>query len=186
MPLGGLQSMHTVRCLLIAVLSFGSTTLPAAQKDQRQTLTEAQIEEIREAGIFPNDRINLYTKYVGERAESIKSLTNRATSSARARRLDNELQDMTALMDELDSNLEQYTDRKADVREALKKLNEAAPHWVQILNTLAGELTFDEARKEAIESSEDLAEDAKRLLTEQTDYFNEHKDEKGQQRAEPK
>jgi hypothetical protein len=42
------------------------------------------------------------------------------------------------------------------------------------------------ARKEAIESGEDLADQAKRLLSEQTDYFAQHKDEQGQDRAEPK
>ena len=45
---------------------------------------------------------------------------------------------------------------------------------------------LDLARKEAIESGEDLADEAKRLLTEQTEYFKLHKDEKGQERAEPK
>lgn len=178
--------MHTLRWFLVVLLVAGSSSLLSAQKEQRQVLTESQIEAIREAGIYPNDRINLYTKYVDDRAQAIKSLTNRATSTARARKLDNELQDITALMDELGANLDQYGDRKADIRGALKKLNEEAPLWVRILNALAGEPTFDESRKEAIESCEDLTDDAKRLLTEQTDYFNQHKDEKGQQRAEPK
>ncbi|MGB8097115.1 MAG: hypothetical protein WCF17_08165 [Terracidiphilus sp.] len=174
-----------MRWFLIAILSLSSASLLPAQKEQRQTLTESQIEAIREAGIYPNDRINLYTKYVDEYAQTIKALSFRASTTARANKLDNELQDMTSLMDELDENLEQYTDRKADVRAALKKLNETAPQWVRIVNALAGEPTFDESRKEAIESCEDLADDAKRLLTEQTDYFNEHKDQRGQQRALP-
>ncbi|HTX76288.1 MAG TPA: hypothetical protein VMD29_08795 [Terracidiphilus sp.] len=148
-------------------------------------LTDSQIEAIREAGIYPNDRIDLYTKYVDDRAQAIKGLSNRASSAARARKLDNDLQDITALMDELGDNLDQYGDRKADIRSALKKLNEEAPQWVRILNALAGEPTFDESRKEAIESCEDLADDAKRLETEQIDYFNQHKDQRGQQRAEP-
>jgi hypothetical protein len=54
------------------------------------------------------------------------------------------------------------------------------------LKALPGEAGFDLARKEAIESEEDLADQAKRLLSEQTEYFNLHKDEQGQERAEPK
>jgi hypothetical protein len=177
--------MHTFRCFLIAILALSSASLLPAQKEQRQTLTEAQIEAIREAGIYPNERINLYTKYVDEYAQRIKDMSFRASSNARAKKLDDALLDITSLMDELDDNLEQYTDRKADVRGALKKLNETAPQWVRILNALAGEPAFDESRKDAIESCEDLADDAKRLLTEQTDYFNEHKDQRGQQRALP-
>ena len=54
------------------------------------------------------------------------------------------------------------------------------------MRALPGEPSFDLARKEAIESGEDLAAQAKRLLTEQTEYFNLHKDEQNQDRAEPK
>jgi methyl-accepting chemotaxis protein len=178
--------MQTRRWFFVVLFSLSCSSVLPAQKEQRQPLSDAQIEAIREAGIYPNDRINLFTKYVDEHAQTIKGLSNRSKSTARAKKLDNELEDITALMDELGDNLDQYADRKADVRDALKKLNEAAPQWVRILNALAGEPTFDESRKEAIESCEDLADDAKRLMTEQIDYFNQHKDEKGQQRAEPK
>jgi hypothetical protein len=89
-------------------------------------------------------------------------------------------------MDELGSNLDTFSDRRADIRKALKPLTEATPRWLAILNALAGEPGFDLARKEAIESGEDLADQAKRLLSEQTEYFNIHKDEANQDRAEPK
>ena len=175
-----------VRLLVLCslFLSLGAGLL--AQKEKRQPLTEVQIEEIREAGIDPSARLALYTKFVNEHAEVIKSLTNRAKSQARSRHLDDELLDFTALLDELGDNLDQYADRKADLRPALKPLTEAAPRWLGILRALAGEPGFDLARKEAIESGEDLADQAKRILAEQTEYFNLHKDEKGQERAEPK
>lgn len=89
-------------------------------------------------------------------------------------------------MDELGSNLDVYSDRKADVRKALKPLTETSQHWLGMLRALAGEPGFDLARKEAIESAEDLADEAKRMETEQTEYFKLHKDEQGQDRAEPK
>lgn len=171
--------------VLTAVLSVVCLSSPA-QKEKREPLTAAQIEEIREAGIYPGDRVNLYTKYINEHADTIKGLTTRAKSGARGQRLDNELQDLTALMDELGTNLDVYADRKADIRKALKTLNDSAPRWLGILRTLAGENGFDLARKEAIESGEDLADQAKRLLGEQTEYFALHKDEQGQERAEPK
>jgi hypothetical protein len=156
------------------------------QKEKREPLTEVQVDQIREAGVFPNDRINLYTKFLNEHADTIKGLTNRAKSGARSHRLDDELQDFTALMDELGSNLDVYSDRKADIRKALKALTEATPRWLGILRALPGESGFDLARKEALESGQDLADQAARLSTEQTDYFKLHKDEVGQERAEPK
>lgn len=178
--------MGYVRWVPAAVLCLGLATVAPAQKEQRQPLSEAQIEKIREAGIDPDERVKLYTQFLDERANTIRGLTNRAKSSARARRIDDELQDLTALMDELGSNLDEYSDRKADLRNSLKKMNELTPKWLNILKALPGEAAFDEARKEAIEAQEDLADQAKRLLTEQETYFATHKDEKGQERAEPK
>jgi hypothetical protein len=172
----------------LLLISLLTTLAPAilAQKEKRQPLTEAQIDQIREAGIDPPARITLYSKFLNEHAEVIKSLSNRAKSPARSRHLNDELLDFTALLDELADNLDQYADRKADLRPALKPLNEAAPRWLGILRALAGESGFDLERKDAIESCQDLVDQAKRILSEQTEYFNLHKDEKGQERVEPK
>ncbi len=178
--------MRFICYFLVSALVLWSARASVAQKEKREPLTSAQIDEIREAGIDPDGRISLYTKFINEHAATIKGLTSRAKSASRAQRLDGELLDLTALMDELGSNLDVYSDRKADIRKALKDLSETAPHWLAILRTLAGEPGFELSRKEAIESGEDLADEAKRLLTEQTDYFNAHKEEKGQERAEPK
>jgi len=166
-------------CLSVAVPLF-------AQLEKRQALTETQIEKIREAGIDPDERVRLYTQFLDEHADVIKGLTNRAKSTARGRRIDDELQDFTALMDEFGSNLDVYSDRHADIRKSLKPLPAATQRWLAILRALAGEPAFDLARKEAIESGEDLADQATRLLREETEYFNLHKDEQGQDRAEPK
>lgn len=178
--------MRRIWCVL-GILSFSFyAVFLHGQKEKREPLTGPQIEQIREAGIYPVDRVNLYTKFLNEHADTIKSLTNRGKSGSRVQRLDGELQDLTALMDELGSNLDVFSDRKADIRKALKPLSEDTQRWLGILRALPGEPGFDLARKEAIESGEDLADQAKRLLAEQTEYFNLHKDEQGQDRAEPK
>jgi hypothetical protein len=166
-------------CLLIAPSLL-------AQKQKREPLTETQIEQIREAGINPDERVSLYTKFLNEHADTLKGLATRAKNGSRGFRLDNELQDFTALMDELGDNLDVFSDRHADIRKSLKALTESTDRWQSILRTLGGDPIYDLARKEAMESSDDLASQAKRLLTEQTEYFNLHKDEKGQDRAEPK
>lgn len=174
------------RSQLLLILFLFVPLLALPQKQQRQPLTEAQVDQIREAGIYPDDRVKLYTKFVDQRVETIKGLAPRGHSSARTKRVDNELQDLTALMDELGSNLDQYGERKADLRKSLKALTEAAPGWLSVLNALPSESGFEVSRKEAIDSGKDLADQATQLLQEQTGYFNAHKDESGQDRAEPK
>lgn len=183
--------MRFLNSLPVAALVLLSLFLPnpssaLAQKEHHDPLTDAQVEKIREAGIDPNERIRLYTEYVNDHVNVVKGLTNRGKSDARAKKLDQELQDIATLMDELGSNLDEYSDRHADMRGALKTLADQSPHWIQTLRALAGEMPFDLSRKEAIEAGDDLAAEAQRLLREQTDYFAIHKDEKGQERAEPK
>lgn len=174
------------RLWLPALGCLALTISVAAQKEHRQPLNEKQIDEIREAGIDPDARIKLYTQFVGEKVDAIKGLTPRIHSGARTRRLDDELQDLAALMDELGANLDQYGERKADMRKSLKTLSDSTKQWQETLNALPSEPEFDLSRKEAIDSEKDLGDQAAQLLKEQTEYFAAHKDEKGQERAEPK
>ena len=97
-PVGGGSMPRWSFLVVISLLSVGPLL---AQKEQRQTLTPTEIEQIREAGIDPDERIKLYTKFVDEHVESIAALTKRPCSSARVYRLDNDLQNLASLMDEL-------------------------------------------------------------------------------------
>jgi len=170
--------------MVLTSLLFASTL--HAQKGKLEPLSEAQIGKIADAGGDPDTRIKLYAAFLDEHAAVIKGLMNRMKSAARVQRLDSELLNFTALMDELGQNLDTYSERHADLRKSLKALTEATPRWHSLLRALPGEAGFDLERKDAIESEEELADQATRLLTEQTEYFRVHKDEAGQDRAEPK
>ena len=163
--------------------------LPAAfvnaQRQVRDPLTQAQAEEIAKAGIDPNERVHLYTRYLDDHAGTIKSLAKRADTRARNDLMANDLEDFADLMDELGSNLDVYSDRKADIRKMLKPLNEAIQRWQAMLNGLPSESTFDLARTDALDSSNDLADQAKQLMQDQDQYFKEHKDQAGQERHVP-
>jgi hypothetical protein len=172
---------HILLPLILSMLIPSGTWL-RAQHVRTAALTEAEAEAVREASVYPEERVKLYTKFLEERAGKIKDLTGRPKSGARVLKLDDMLQDFTLLMDEMGSNLDQYSDRHSDIRKSLKQLTEATPRWLNILRVLPGENGFDLSRKEAIESGEELADQATRLLHEQNDYFATHKDEKGQER----
>jgi hypothetical protein len=178
--------LHTITLATLVGIAGFNASIARAQKEHHDPLTEAQVDKIREAGIDPNERIKLYTEYLNEHVNVVKSLTSRGKSEGRAAHLDRELQDVSTLMDEIGSNLDEYSDRHADMRLALKTLADESQRWLSILKALAGETQFDLSRKEAIEAGQDLTDQAQRLFREQTEYFALHKDEKGQERAEPK
>ncbi len=166
-------------CLLLAVPL-------AAQRQKRDPLTEKQQDQIEEAGIDPVARIDLYVKFLNDYCDTIKGLVPRAKSAARSRRIDDELQDFSALMDELGDNLDMFSQRKADLRKSLKGLNESIQRWQTVLHDLPSEPGFELSLKEAIDSANDLSDQAKEITVNQEAYFKAHPDEKGQDRYEPK
>ena len=182
---GKKRPVNAMRFLAAASLCLWLAVPLHAQKVKPEPLTDTQQEQIAEAGIDPVARVDLYVKFLNERADTIKGLIPRAHSHSRSARLDAELQDFAALMDELGDNLDVYSDRKADIRKSLKGLNEGVQHWQQVLNSLPSEPGFELSRQDAIESGADLSTQAKQITTDQTAYFKEHKDQKGQDRAEP-
>jgi len=175
-----------MRILAVFALCLALATLLPAQKEKREPLTEVQQDQIAEAGIDPVARVDLYVKFLGEYADTIRGLIKRAKSPARARRLDDELLDFSALMDELGDNLDVYSGRKADLRKSLKGLNEGVLNWQGVLHDLPSEPGFELSLKEALDSSNDLVEQAKQITADQEAYFKAHPDEKNQDRAEPK
>lgn len=158
----------------------------AAQQQKREPLTEKQQDQIAEAGIDPVARVDLYVKFLNDYSDTIKGLIPRAKSAARVRRIDNELLDFSALMDELGDNLDMFSQRKADLRKSLKGLNQSIQRWQDLLHTLPSEPGFALSLQEAVASANDLADQAKQITADQEAYFKAHPDEKGQDRWEPK
>jgi hypothetical protein len=162
------------------------TALLHAQKEKREPLTSAEQDQIAEAGIFPVVRVGLYVKFLDEHSDTIRGLITRAHTTARIQRLNGELEDFAALADELDDNLDVYSERKADIRKSLKGLNEGIARWQAILHALPSEPGFELSLKEALDSVGDLSDQARQIGTDQDAYFNAHPDEKNQDRYEPK
>ena len=165
-------------CLLLAAPLY-------AQKQKRDPLTEAQADQIAEAGIDPVARVDLYVKFLNEHCDTIKDLTRRAKSPARSRRIDDELQDFAALTDELGDNLDLFSERKADIRKSLALLDDGVKHWQGLLHDLPSEPVFELSLKEALDSVGDLDGQIKQITADQEAYFKAHPKEKGQERHEP-
>ncbi|MGB6975032.1 MAG: hypothetical protein WBD67_10155 [Terracidiphilus sp.] len=167
-----------VGCALCAVAA-------TAQRAHRDVLTQPEIEKIREAGIEPSLRINLYGDFVKERVEKVVALSKRIPSVARDRKIDGALQDLSSLIDELGSNLDQYGDRKADLRPALKGLAKDSSEWLAELKAIPPAASYRLSLEDATDAEKDLVDQSMEMLKEQTTYFKLHKDQKGQERAEP-
>lgn len=178
--------MRAVQLMLVVALGSTLVNPLQAQKNKVDPLTAPQIEKIREAGDNPPERVKLYREFMQEHVDAVKEYGAKGHSPSRAKRLDDELQSVAALADEYGSNLDVYDERKADIRKALKELNEAIAKWQEVLQSLKVEPTYDLSRTDALASLKDLADQASKMLKDQTKYFEEHPDQKGQERYEPK
>ncbi|HUA96939.1 MAG TPA: hypothetical protein VMA34_01275 [Terracidiphilus sp.] len=168
----------------IVVPLFASSAI--AQHQPHDPLTPDQAQKIAEASIDPPARVDLYTKFLNEHADAIKALAKRAPSKARGDQMSDDLEDFANLMDELSSNLDMYSERKADIRKALKPLGESVQRWQEILHALpTDDPSYNLSITDAVDSANDLADQTKQLVQDQDSYFKEHPTEKGQQRVEP-
>ncbi len=164
----------SVSALLIA------TALPlAAQSRNRDPLSSAQAEEVRELADRPIERLKLYLKYVNERADAIRELATDSTANNRPAELRSRFEEFTRLVDELSDNIDGYDEAHADIRKALKSVIEASAKWPDVLHQPAQDTQYEFTRKTALDAAQSVIEQAKQLLPEQEKYFAAHKDQAG-------
>jgi hypothetical protein len=105
-------------CLVLLVL-------PAlGQREQRDPLNDKEVDQLRDTNQEPDKRLPLIVKFARERLDAALAARNNAKLAApdRAAAIHGSLQDFLAIYDELDDNLDMYTDQKEDLRKPLKQV----------------------------------------------------------------
>jgi len=101
----------------------------AAQKSDRDPLTAAEVDQMREAADYPNKRLELMVRFARERIAMIELLHSDPPSPTRPKEIHDYLQDFLTLLDETDDNIDMYEAHHADMRKGLKLLIEANSEW---------------------------------------------------------
>ena len=171
MRLRACRSSLVVAAMLASVSAF-------AQRN-RDPLSDAQAEAVREVGDRPVERLKLYLKYVNERLDGIRELSADSTADNRPGQLRGRFEEFTRLADELSDNMDTYDEAHADIRKALKAIIEASGKWPDVLHKPATDTLYEFTRKTALDAAQSTAEQAKQLLEEQEKYFAAHKDQAG-------
>ena len=95
---------------------------PSWAQSKKDPLTEQQIEEVREAGDQPLERIKLFVGYVEDRVTEIHRLNADHIAQNRNVRLHNLFDEFTRLSDELQDNMDAFDEQHADLRKELKEI----------------------------------------------------------------
>ncbi len=177
---GRALTVQTIGGLLLLLLS-----LPGYAQKDRDTLSSAQTDQVRELGNRPMERIKLFLKFVNERAAAIKELTPDSTENNHPAELRARYEEFTRLADELSDNVDTYDADHADIRKALRAILESSDKWAPTLEAPVPDRTYDFARKTALDAADATREQAQKLLATEEAYFAQHKDEVGKNGKAP-
>jgi hypothetical protein len=156
-------------------LTMAPAVVPSWAQSKKDPLTDQQIEEVREAGDQPPQRIKLFLGYVDERSKEIHSLDTDVHAQNREVRTHNLFEEFTRLSDELEDNLDAFNEEHADLRKELKELVDKSAEWTTVLNEPKPSSQYDFVRKTALDANQSVHEAATQMLADQVKYFAEKK-----------
>jgi hypothetical protein len=167
-------------CMLLAVA-------PSFAQSKKDPLTDQQIEDVREAGDKPLERIKLFVGYVDDRAKQIHSINADPIAQNKEVRLHNLMEEFTRLSDDLQDNMDNFDQQHADLRKVLKEIIDKTGEWTTVLNEPKPSAQYDFVRKTALDANQSAHDAATQMLPDEAKYFAEKKkEEKEEQKEEQK
>jgi hypothetical protein len=161
--------------LALALLALAvPLAAPLCAQPRDSSLTQTEIEQIREARYVPADCILLFVKFLDLRTHELHDLYAHPRRPGREQDTHDLIAQFTSIADQLSDNIDDYAPRHADLRKALPKVLEATDRWSAALNALPDGDAYTLTRKLALESLRDLRESTTQLADDQAAWFKAH------------
>jgi len=165
-------------CALVALLNS-----PAWAQRQRDSLTNPEVDQLRDTALEPDLRVKLYVKFARARLASLEPARSDSKTTDRGKETHDRLQEFLDVYDEMNENIDTYVDRKSDLRKALKAVIEADTEFQAKLRALkdAANTAKEEAKQyefllsTALETLDSSAQDHRQLLTDQEEAAKQKK-----------
>lgn len=156
-------------------------------QDDDSSMSQKEIEALRDAAYIPNERVLTYMKILNTREQEITDLLSKPRRVGFNQDMHDLLDQFAAITDEFNDNLDEYQSKHRDIRKALPKLVTAIERWSTTLRAPADDQTYNIVRKMALDSLKDMRDTATSMETEQAAYFKAHPDAEKleKQRADP-
>ena len=150
-------------------------TVAANAQRRRDPLTQPEIDQVRDTSWEPQQRLVLYVKFARARLAKLEETRSDPKTKDRAQQTHDLLDDFLLIYDELNDNIDTYTDRKDDIRKPLKVVIDADTEFQAKLRALkdAANVPPQEAKRyefvlsNAIDTVDSSAEDHRKLLEDQ-------------------
>jgi predicted nucleic acid-binding Zn-ribbon protein len=171
---------------LVALLFAAVLCTPAFSQRHNDPLNPEEIDQLRDTAIEPEKRMKLFVAFARARLVALEQMRSDPKTADRARQTHQLLQEFVTIYDELNDNLENFDDRKADLRKAIKTVIEGDTEFQAKLRALKDDprASKDEAAEyqfilsNAIESVDSSAEDHRKVAAEQEEVWKHRKKEK--------
>ena len=149
---------------------------------RRDPLNQKEIDEMRESADWPDKRLEYMVKFARDRMAKIEELqANAKDAKDRPMQIHDLLEDFTALLDEIEDNVEMYSSHNADMRKGLTLILEANSEWQLKLRRLKEQSPPEELDQysfvltNASEAVSDMADDTRKTLQEQNELAKQKK-----------
>jgi hypothetical protein len=172
--------------LLLALIAV------AAAARKRDPLTEAEADQLREFRMEPLKRLKLFIKFTDARLDTIDQLRADPKAEGRAAKIHDLLEDLSALFDEINDNLDTFEgqrldkDQKKQYRKGVKEVAEATGRWDQRLKALRNAVQMDPQTKAESRTWLFTLQDAEDSLKSCAAIAREYAEEKDVEKAEEK
>lgn len=178
-----------LRSLLVvcALLLLAPATRILAQDEDDSSMSQKEIESLRDAAYIPNDRVLTFVKILNLREQEISDLLSKPKRPGFNQDMHDLMNQFASIADEFNDNLDDYQSKHRDIRKALPKLISSIERWSTTLKAPADDGHYNIVRKMALDSLKDMHDTATSMETEQTAYFKAHPDaaKTEKERADP-
>jgi len=173
------------------LLMLVATALAFARK--RDPLTDAEADQLRQVAMEPEKRLKLYIKVTEARLDAIDQVRgDPKQADGRGPKIHNLLEDFTALIDEINDNLDQYEghtfdkDQVKQFHKGLKEVVTAEDRFRARLRTLHHDAETDPQTHTESRDYMFALNDAEEALKSSLDMAKEYSTEKDEQKPQEK
>jgi hypothetical protein len=160
----------------VCVLLIVAPGLRVLAQDDDSSMSQKEIESLRDAAYFPNDRMMAFIKILDDREHEITDLLAKPKHVGFNQDMHDVIEQFSTIADEFNDNLDEYQSKHRDTRKSLPKLVSAIERWSTTLRTPADDQAYNIVRKMALDSLKDMHDTAASMETEQAAYFKAHPD----------
>ena len=161
----------------LALLASPFASHRAIAQAGEDMLSQREVDALRDAAFVPQDRIGVFENILNDREKRVDELlAKRKGHTDFGREIHDALDQFSAIADELNDNLDDYSRRHRDVRKMLPKLIEATERWSTALRAPADDPAYAVVRRIALDNVKDTRDIAQTLQTDLDIYFKAHPD----------